>query len=474
MPLRIHNSLTRRVEPFEPIDPGRVRMYVCGVTVYDLCHMGHARMMLAFDVVARWLRASGYALTYVRNITDIDDKIIRRAAERGQTIGELTGAMIAEMHRDLAALGVLPPTHEPRATAYVPHMLEMIGRLEQRGLAYRAPGGDVNFAVRRFPGYGKLSGKSIDELRAGERVAVLEGKDDPLDFVLWKSAKPQEPEEARWDSPFGAGRPGWHIECSAMGCALLGERFDIHGGGLDLQFPHHENEIAQSEGASGVPFVNVWMHNGFVNVDDEKMSKSLGNFFTIRDVLQRFDGETVRFLMLRTHYRSPFNFSDAHLEEARQALRRLYGALDVVSAQAHAAAEAAAHAGLAPDFSTPAGSRFAEAMDDDFNTPAALAVLFDLATRVHKDRDAQAAATLRSLGSVLGILQQDPRAFLQAGTGAAEAGAPDGSEIEQMIARRAAAKKARDFAEADRIRTALAAVGVELKDTPQGTTWVRS
>ena len=467
MPLRIHNSLTRRVEPFEPIKPGQVRMYVCGVTVYDLCHMGHARMMLAFDVVARWLRASGYALTYVRNITDIDDKIIRRATERGQTIGELTGAMIAEMHQDLAALGVLPPTHEPRATAFVPQMLEMIDRLEQRGLAYRSPSGDVNFAVRRFPGYGKLSGKSIDELRAGERVAVLDGKDDPLDFVLWKAAKPQEPEEARWDSAFGPGRPGWHIECSAMGCTLLGETFDIHGGGLDLQFPHHENEIAQSEGASGMPFVKVWMHNGFVNVDDEKMSKSLGNFFTIRDVLERFDGETVRFLMLRTHYRSPFNFSDAHLEEARQALRRLYGTLDAV-------AVGVADADERPDFTTPAGARFREAMDDDFNTPAALAVLFELATRANRDHDAAAAREIRALGSVLGILQQDPKTYLQSGSGTADASGPDVGAIEALIARRAAAKKARDFAEADRIRAELAAAGVELKDTPQGTTWVRS
>ena len=464
MSLRIHNSLTRRVEAFRPIEAGRVRMYVCGVTVYDLCHMGHARMMLAFDVVARWLRASGYELTYVRNVTDIDDKIIRRATERGVTIGALTAEMTARMHEDLAALGVEPPTHEPRATAYVPQMLELIGRLEARGLAYRAADGDVNYAVRRFPGYGKLSGKSLDELRAGERVAVLEGKHDPLDFVLWKAAKEGEPPEARWDSPWGPGRPGWHIECSAMSCALLGEHFDIHGGGLDLQFPHHENEIAQSEGASGRPFVNVWMHNGFVNVDDEKMSKSLGNFFTIRDVLQRYDGETVRFLMLRTHYRSPFNFSDAHLDDARAALRRLYGTLEAVPVL-----------GSGPvDWSAEPARRFREAMDDDFNTPQALAVLFELASEVNRSRDAAAAHLLKGLGEVLGVLQQAPRAWLQGGAAAASAAGLDEPGIVQRIEARAQAKKARDFATADRIRAELAAAGVELKDTPQGTTWVRA
>jgi cysteinyl-tRNA synthetase len=464
MSLRIHNSLTRRVEDFRPIEPGRVRMYVCGVTVYDLCHMGHARMMLAFDVVARWLRASGYELTYVRNVTDIDDKIIRRATERGMTIGALTAEMTGRMHEDLAALGVEPPTHEPRATAYVPQMLELISRLEARGLAYRATDGDVNYAVRRFPGYGKLSGKSLDELRAGERVAVLEGKQDPLDFVLWKAAKEGEPPEARWDSPWGPGRPGWHIECSAMSCSLLGEHFDIHGGGLDLQFPHHENEIAQSEGASGRPFVNVWMHNGFVNVDDQKMSKSLGNFFTIRDVLQRYDGETVRFLMLRTHYRSPFNFSDAHLDDARAALRRLYGTLEAVPAE-----------GSGPvDWSAEPARRFHDAMDDDFNTPQALAVLFELATEVNRSRDAAAANLLKSLGAVLGVLQQVPRAWLQGGAASASAAGLDEAAIAQRIEARAQAKKARDFATADRIRAELAAAGVELKDTPQGTTWVRA
>ncbi|MFO1273418.1 MAG: cysteine--tRNA ligase [Rubrivivax sp.] len=457
MGLRIHNTLTRQLEPFEPIEAGHVRMYVCGITVYDLCHMGHARMNLAFDVVYRWLRASGWRVTYVRNITDIDDKIIRRALERGLSIRALTDEMIAAMHRDFGALGLELPTAEPRATEYVPQMLSMIGTLEAKGLAYRAKDGDVNFAVRRFPGYGKLSGKSLDELRAGERVAVAEGKEDPLDFVLWKAAKPEEPDDAKWPGPFGPGRPGWHIECSAMSCALLGERFDIHGGGMDLQFPHHENEIAQSEGALGHPFVNYWVHNGFLNVDNEKMSKSLGNFFTIADVLKKFDGETLRFFMLRTHYRSPFNFADSLLEEARSALVRLYTALDAVPAGARAI-----------DWSDPRAAAFKTAMDDDFNTPGALAVLFELAAEVNRTHDAAAAALLKSLGGVLGILQQAPRAFLQAGS------ALDEATIQQRIADRAAAKKARDFAAADRIRDELAAAGIVLKDSPQGTTWVKA
>ncbi|WP_157266309.1 cysteine--tRNA ligase [Azohydromonas aeria] len=459
MTLRIYNTLTRQVEPFTPIEPRRVRMYVCGMTIYDLCHVGHARMMMAFDVVSRWLRASGFDVTYVRNITDIDDKIIRRALERGITIRQLTDEMIAAMRQDIGAIGIEPPTHEPRATEYVPQMLHMIGQLEAKGLAYRAPGGDVNFAVRKFPGYGKLSGKSLDELRAGERVAVLEGKEDPLDFVLWKAAKPEEPADAKYDSDFGPGRPGWHIECSAMSCALLGEHFDIHGGGMDLQFPHHENEIAQSEGATGQPFVNVWMHNGFLNVDNEKMSKSLGNFFTIRDVLKSFDGETVRFFMLRTHYRSPFNFSDANLEDARQALRRLYTALSSV--------------GDVPaleriDWTQPQAAAFRAAMDEDFNTPGAVAVLFELAGEVNRSRSAEAAALLKALGATLGLLQQPPRAFLQGG------GTLDEAEIERLIGERAAAKKARDFAAADAIRRDLAERGIVLQDSPQGTTWVKA
>jgi cysteinyl-tRNA synthetase len=453
MSLRIHNTLTRRLEEFSPLEPGHVRMYVCGITVYDLCHMGHARMVMAFDVVQRWLRASGLRVTYVQNITDIDDKIIRRALERGMGIRALTDEMIAAMHRDFARLGIERPTVEPRATEYVPQMLAMIGTLQGKGLAYQGGTGDVNFAVRKLPGYGKLSGKSLDELRAGERVAVLEGKDDPLDFVLWKSAKPDEPADAKWDSPWGPGRPGWHIECSAMSCAVLGETFDIHGGGLDLIFPHHENEIAQSEGAHGPGFAKVWMHNGFLNIDDEKMSKSLGNFFTIADVLKKFDGETVRFFMLRTHYRSPLNFSDANLDETRQALRRLYQALDGREVAAGPI-----------DWRDPRAAAFRSAMDDDFGTPAAIAVLFELAGEANRG-DPMAAALLKRLGDVLGILQQPPRAYLQAGAGLDEAA------IRARIDARAAAKKARDFAAADRIRAELLAAGIELQDSPQGTTW---
>ena len=457
MTLRIHNTLTRRLETFVPIEPGHVRMYVCGITVYDLCHMGHARMNMAFDVVYRWLRASGYRVTYVRNITDIEDKIIRRALERGITIRQLTDEMIAAMHRDFDALRLEHPSAEPRATDFVPQMLSIIGTLKDKGLAYQAEGGDVNFAVRRFEGYGKLSGKSLDELRAGERVAVLGDKEDPLDFVLWKSAKADEPDDAKWPSAYGPGRPGWHIECSAMSCALLGDRFDIHGGGMDLQFPHHENEIAQSEGALGHPFVNYWLHNGFLNVDDTKMSKSLGNFFTIGDVLKKFDGETIRFFMLRTHYRSPFNFADALLDEARTALKRLYTALDGVPAEA-----------AAIDWAEPRAAAFQAAMDDDFNTPGALAVLFELANEVNRTRDAASASLLKSLAGVLGILQQPPRDYLQGGSGLDEAA------IQQRIDARAAAKRERNFAESDRIRDELLALGIVLKDSPQGTTWVKA
>ena len=454
MTLRIHNTLTRRSEDLRPIEANHVRMYVCGMTVYDLCHVGHARMMMAFDIVQRWLRATGHRVTYVRNVTDIDDKIIRRAVERGIPIRQLTDEMTAAMHADIAALGIEAPTHEPRATEYVPQMVAMIETLERKGLAYRAPGGDVNFAVRRFERYGRLSGKSLDELRAGERVAVQGGKGDPLDFVLWKAAKADEPADARYASPFGEGRPGWHIECSAMSCALLGEHFDIHGGGLDLQFPHHENEIAQSEGASGKPFVNLWMHNGFVNIDNEKMSKSLGNFFTIREVLQAFDAETIRFFIVRAHYRSPLNYSDVHLADARAALRRLYTALDAVPP-----------ADVTIDWSNPFAARFRTAMDEDFGTPEAVAVLFELASEVNRTRNAQDAGLLKALGGVLGLLQGDPKAFLRAGSRLDEAA------IQAQIDARAAAKKARDFAAADRIRAELLAAGIVLKDSPTGTTW---
>jgi len=463
MTLRIHNTLTRRLEPFQAIEPGHVRMYVCGITVYDLCHLGHARMVLSFDTVYRWLLASGWRVTYVRNITDIEDKIIRRAVERGISIRQLTDEMIAAMHRDFVALGAAEPTHEPRATDYVPQMLDIIGKLKTNGLAYQAgpsaAHGDVNFAVRRMPGYGKLSGKSLDELRAGERVAVLGDKEDPLDFVLWKSAKAEEPDDAKWPSPYGAGRPGWHIECSAMSEALLGAPFDIHGGGMDLTFPHHENEIAQSEGASGGEFVRTWMHNGFLNVDDTKMSKSLGNFFTIADVLKLFDGESVRFFMLRTHYRSPFNFSDILLDEARSGLRRLYTALQSAGGVPTLASV---------DWSEPRAAAFKAAMDDDFNTPGALAVLFELASEINRGKTAD-AALLKALGATLGLLQLDPRAYLQGGQSGV-----DEARVQQQIEARAAAKKARDFALADRIRAELLAQGIELKDSAQGTTWVRA
>ncbi|MDA8445286.1 cysteine--tRNA ligase [Paracidovorax valerianellae] len=458
MSLRIYNTLSRALEPFSPLEPGHVRMYVCGMTIYDLCHIGHARMMMAFDVVQRWLKSSGLRVTYVRNITDIDDKIIRRAVERGITIRELTDEMIVAMHQDIGALGIESPSIEPRATEYVPQMLALIGALEDKGLAYRASGGDVNYAVRKFAGYGKLSGKSLDELRAGERVAVADGKDDPLDFVLWKSAKPEEPPEAKWESPFGTGRPGWHIECSAMSCATLGESFDIHGGGADLQFPHHENEIAQSEGATGQPLARFWVHNGFVRVDNEKMSKSLGNFFTIRDVLAKYDAETVRFFIVRAHYRSALNYSDAHLDDARAALKRLYTALSLVAPQPVTEI----------DWNDPYAARFKAAMDEDFGTPEAVAVLFDLAGEVNRTQSSQTAGLLKALAGCLGLLQGDPQAFLKAGATLDEAA------IQAQIAARAAAKAAKDFAEADRIRKALLEQGIVLKDSATGTTWEAS
>ena len=460
MTLKIHNTLTRRLEDFQPIEPGHVRMYVCGMTIYDLCHIGHARMMMAFDVIQRWLKVSGYRVTYVRNITDIDDKIIKRAVERGITLRALTDEMTAAMHQDIAVLGIEPPSLEPRATDYVPQMLSLIESLQKKGLAYQADNGDVNYAVRKFEGYGKLSGKSLDDLRAGERVAVASDKNDPLDFVLWKSAKPDEPAEAQWASAYGAGRPGWHIECSAMSCATLGETFDIHGGGADLQFPHHENEIAQSEGATGQPLARFWVHNGFVRVDNEKMSKSLGNFFTIREVLAKYDPETVRFFILRAHYRSALNYSDVHLDDARGALKRLYTALSLVPAAPVAAI----------DWSQPFAQRFRAAMDEDFGTPEAVAVLFDLAGEVNRGKDPATAGLLKALAGTLGLLQGDPDAYLQGGGSKSD----DDREIVAMIALRNEAKQAKDFTEADRIRKTLLEQGIVLKDSPAGTTWERA
>ena len=457
MTLRIHNTLTRALEPFSPLEPGHVRMYVCGMTVYDLCHLGHARSMVAFDVVQRWLKASGLRVTYVRNVTDIEDKIIKRALENGETIRALTDRMVEALHQDADALGIERPTLEPRAMDYVPQMLSMINTLQSKGLAYQASNGDMNFAVRKFPGYGQLSGKSLDQLQAGERVAVDDGKQDPLDFVLWKSAKPTEPDDAKWPSAYGVGRPGWHIECSAMGCELLGESFDIHGGGADLQFPHHENEIAQSQGASGKPMAQVWMHNGFINIDNEKMSKSLGNFFTIRDVLKVFEAETIRFFVVRSHYRSPLNYSDVHLNDARGALKRLYTALSLVKPD-----------DVAIDWSNPFAHRFQAAMNEDFGTPEAVAVLFDLASEVNRSMSSQMAGLLKALGGVLGLLQDDPQRFLQAGSEV------DESAIQAQIAARAAAKAAKNFAEADRIRQELTTMGIVLKDSPTGTTWERA
>ena len=471
--LKIHNSLKREKQVFTPIEPGKVRMYVCGMTVYDYCHLGHARVMVVFDMVYRWLRASGYDVTYVRNITDIDDKIIKRAIENGESIQQLTDRFIAFMHEDADALGVLRPDHEPRATEFVPEMLDLIRMLETRGLAYTAVDGDVNYAVRKFPGYGKLSGKSLDDLRAGERVEVESTKQDPLDFVLWKHAKPGEP---AWESPWGDGRPGWHIECSAMSSKILGNHFDIHGGGQDLQFPHHENEIAQSEGAHQCAFVNYWMHNGFVRVDNEKMSKSLGNFFTIRTVLERYDAEVVRFFILRAHYRSALNYSDTHLDDAKRSLDSLYFALrDVppVAPQGDLSPRPRSLRGAVDiDWSNDFAARFAAALNEDFDSHGAIAVLFELAGEVNRQRSGELSGLLKALAGVLGLLERDPLAYLRGGV--AGAGGLDEAAIAALIADRAAAKKARNFAEADRIRDELKAGGILLDDGPQGTAWRRA
>ena len=458
--LAIYNSLTRQKEILKTIEPGHVRMYVCGMTVYDYCHLGHARVMVVFDVVVRYLRARGYGVTYVRNITDIDDKIIRRAQENAETIRDLTERFIRFMHEDADALGVLRPDREPRATEHIPEIIKMVEALLAKGHAYVAGNGDVYYDVSSFSPYGKLSGKRLEELRAGARVEVEEAKDDPLDFVLWKAAKPGEP---AWDSPWGPGRPGWHIECSAMSTCCLGNHFDIHGGGQDLQFPHHENEIAQSEGATDEPFVDVWMHNGFVRVAEEKMSKSLGNFFTVREVLARYRPEEIRYFILGSHYRGPLNYGEEHLDNARSALTRLYTALR----------------GIEPLEFQPNGpfeERFNAAMEDDFNTPEALAVLFDLAREINRFRDtdpaaaAHHAATLRHLGRVLGLLQTEPEDYLR---GDSISGVISIEEIERLIEERTQARRRKDWAESDRIREFLFQQGVILEDGPAGTTWRR-
>lgn len=457
--LKIYNSLAREKQEFVPIEPGKVRMYVCGMTVYDYFHIGNARTLTVFDMVYRWLKVIGYDVKFVRNITDVDDKIIERANRNGEPIAQLTERMIAALHEDGDRLGILRPTVEPRATRHIDNMLSLIGQLVEKGKAYPADNGDVYYAVREFPGYGRLSGKSIDDLRAGERVAVDQHKRDPLDFVLWKAAKPNEP---HWCSCYGEGRPGWHIECSAMSRAELGDTIDIHGGGWDLQFPHHENEIAQSEGASEKPFVNYWMHAAFLNMDSQKMSKSLGNVFTTREILAKLDpvqgGEVVRYFLLRGHYRSEINYTWDTLLDARASLLALYTALrDVPVAE------------VALDWSNPFAARFKAAMDDDFGTPQAVAVLHELRGEVQRTRSAELAGVMKALGGCIGLLQADPAAFVQ---GAAQG--DDAAEIDAMVVARNAAKKARDFAEADRLRDELKARGIVLEDGPQGTTWRRA
>jgi len=463
--LQIHNSLTKKKEVFQPIEAGKVKMYVCGMTVYDLCHLGHARVLVVFDAVTRYLRYSGYDVTYVRNITDIDDKIINRANENGEDFHVLTKRFITAMHEDSEALGVLPPSEEPCATASMDDIISMIETLIEKGHAYAAKtehgNGDVYYDVSSFENYGKLSGKKLEDLRAGERVAVDTLKDDPLDFVLWKAAKPDEPS---WDSPWGKGRPGWHIECSAMSTCCLGNHFDIHGGGQDLQFPHHENEIAQSEGATGEPFVNMWMHNGFVRINDEKMSKSLDNFFTVREILKLYKGEEIRYFVLASQYRSPLNYSDQLLDTARTALSRLYNTLRGLDVSADY------------DESDPAVEQFKKAMDDDFNTPEALAVLFDLANQVNRLRDEDEAAALKKaavfkgLANILGLLETDPEQYLQAGASENE----DGADVDALIVARNAARESKDWAEADRIRAELDAMGIVVEDKDGKTIWRRS
>ena len=456
--LKLHNTLSKQKELFKPIEPGKVKIYVCGMTVYDLCHVGHARVMVVFDVVTRYLRASGYDVTYIRNITDIDDKIIKRAAENGETIQTLTERYIKEMHADADALGVLRPDREPRATEAMQPMLDMIQTLIDKGLAYVAENGDVYYDVSEFSGYGKLSGRQVDDLRAGERIAVNEAKTDPLDFVLWKAAKPEEP---AWESPWGPGRPGWHIECSAMSAECLGHHFDIHGGGQDLQFPHHENEIAQSEGAHGCQSVNYWMHNGFVRIDDEKMSKSLGNFFTVREVLAKYPAEAVRYFILMSHYRSPLNYAEDQLEQAKTALTRFYHSLRDITPE---------KVNWQDDFEF--APRFREAMDDDFNTALALSVLADVRQALNKTREenddqksAYLAGLLLAFGGVLGLFQQSAEVFLTGGQ------QDETGKIEQLIADRNAARAAKDWGRADQVRDELTAMGIVLEDSAGKTSW---
>jgi cysteinyl-tRNA synthetase len=462
--LKLYNSVTKNKEEFVPIEPGKVRMYVCGMTVYDFCHLGHARVLVVFDVIVRHLRSLGYDVTYVRNITDVDDKIIARAVENGESINELTDRFIAALHQDADALGVLRPDLEPRATGSMKDIVEMIGKLVDKGYAYLGDNGDVFYSVSQFENYGRLSGKRIDELRSGARVDVEAAKRDPLDFVLWKAAKQGEPS---WPSPWGDGRPGWHIECSAMATQCLGAHFDIHGGGMDLQFPHHENEIAQSEAATGEHFVNYWIHNGFVQVDEEKMSKSLGNFFTVREILQRYQPEEIRYFILSSHYRSPLNYSDDNLDQARGALQRLYTTLrDCVAAD-----------DVDPD--PRYLERFRGAMDDDFNTPEALAVLFELVRAINRAREQEGdaarvlAGTLKRLAGQLGILQSDPETYLRGRHGDSQQG-PSDEEVNALIAQREQARAERNWGEADRLRDQLSGLGIELEDSADGTRWRRA
>jgi cysteinyl-tRNA synthetase len=456
--LKIYNSITREKQDFVPLVAGKVKIYVCGMTVYDYCHLGHARVLVVFDTVVRWFKANDFAVTYVRNVTDIDDKIIKRAKENNESIEDLTNRFIQAMNEDSSALGVLQPTHEPRATGHVESMIDMIHILVNKKLAYPASNGDVYYSVHNFPNYGKLSGKSLDDLRAGERVEIDSNKKDPLDFVLWKSAKLGEP---CWDSPWGKGRPGWHIECSAMSEQFLGVHFDIHGGGQDLQFPHHENEIAQSEGAHDQPFVNYWIHNGFVRVDNEKMSKSLGNFFTVREILKHYQAEVVRFFILRAHYRSPLNYSDQHLKDAKLALDRLYIALK----------EAGSIEPAAINWNNVVAQKFQKAMNDDFNTPDAIAILFELASDINKTASKESAGLLKTLGGLLGLLQQNPQDYLQNRTAINESSSLTQDKIELLIEQRIHARKEGRYSDADIIRKNLLAQGIILEDHSQGTTW---